>query len=123
MNCARIYNTALRNVDSYILNNPLAFSSVIDQYEEDTVTWPCLLQMRDEDVLNGFFIYSLLLDKAERRAQLILSHDTQQRLRIDAALISRNKDMEGIGQEAYPHACDKCFVVLEDISGSKSMSS
>ncbi|KIK77677.1 hypothetical protein PAXRUDRAFT_17338 [Paxillus rubicundulus Ve08.2h10] len=65
MTCAWIYNTALWNVDSYILSNPLAFSSVIDQYKEDTVTWPCLLQMHDEDVLNGFFIYSLLLDKAE----------------------------------------------------------
>ncbi|KIK81568.1 hypothetical protein PAXRUDRAFT_35835 [Paxillus rubicundulus Ve08.2h10] len=27
--------------------------------------------------------------------------------------------MEGIGQEAYPHACDKYFVVVEDNSGCK----
>ncbi|KIJ07033.1 hypothetical protein PAXINDRAFT_121288 [Paxillus involutus ATCC 200175] len=119
MNCARIYNTALGNIDAYIVNNRLAFGAVVHQYGEKVELWPCSLQMRDEDVLNGFFIYSLLLDKAERQSQLVLSHDSQHRVRIDAALIPRNKEMEGIGQEAYPHACDKCFVVVEDNSGCK----
>ncbi|KAG1817374.1 hypothetical protein EV424DRAFT_1347961 [Suillus variegatus] len=26
----------------------------------------------------------------------------------------RNKEMEGIGQEAYPHACDLCFIIIGD---------
>lgn len=68
--------------------------------------------------MNGFFLYSLLLDKAERRSILILSHnETSQRDRLQHALAERNKAMEGIGQENYPHACDLCFVAKEGPDG------
>ncbi|KIJ70647.1 hypothetical protein HYDPIDRAFT_164613 [Hydnomerulius pinastri MD-312] len=117
MNCVQIYNIMLRNVDAYILNNWLAFSSMCDK---DVLNgFFIYLLLLDKDVLNGFFIYLLLLDKAERQTQLILSHDSQRQAQIDVALIPQNKEMEGVGQEAYPHACDKCFVVVEDSSGSK----
>ncbi|KAI6012337.1 hypothetical protein EDC04DRAFT_2956638, partial [Pisolithus marmoratus] len=118
MNCTCIYNVALAHPNAYILNNRLAFA--IAQGTEDVgKSWPCSLQMQDEDVLNGFFIYSLLLDKAEKQSQLVLIHDSLQHTRIDAALIVRNKEMEGIGQEAYPHACDKCFAILNNEQGQK----
>ncbi|KAI6017835.1 hypothetical protein EDC04DRAFT_2607977 [Pisolithus marmoratus] len=118
MNCACIYDVALADPNAYILNNRLAFA--IAQGTEDVgKSWPCSLQMRDEDVLNGLFIYSLLLDKAEKQSQLVLIHDSLQHTRIDAALIVRNKEMEGIGQEAYPHACDKCFAILNNEQGQK----
>ncbi|KAG2743488.1 hypothetical protein P692DRAFT_201886487 [Suillus brevipes Sb2] len=56
---------------------------------------------------------------AEHNSCLVLPHDEQQRIRIDVALSERNKEMEGIGQEAYPHACDLCFIVIGD-NDSKS---
>lgn len=120
MNCARIYNVALAHPNAYMLNNKLAFGMPLKE-ESVGKSWPCSLKMRDEDVLNGFFIYSLLLDKAEKQSQLVLEHTSQHRTRIDGALIVRNKETEGIGQEAYPHACDKCFVVLDDELGGKGM--
>ncbi|KAK7012469.1 hypothetical protein R3P38DRAFT_2790720 [Favolaschia claudopus] len=82
------------------------------------------LDMRAEDVLNGFFLYSLLLEKAERRSILVLAHDeSTQKGRLGPALAERNKAMEGIGQEAYPHACDLCFFVFEDGDGNLSANS
>ncbi|KAH7927102.1 hypothetical protein BV22DRAFT_1103930 [Leucogyrophana mollusca] len=120
MNCARVYNEALAVRHSYILNNKLAFSSIYESHLDETLTWPCSLRLRDADVLNGFFLYSLLLDKAERGSLLILPHDAgSQKLRIEPALMERNKEMEGIGQEAYPHACGLCFIVFEDDDGRK----
>ncbi|KAI5997233.1 hypothetical protein F5J12DRAFT_906966 [Pisolithus orientalis] len=95
MNCAHIYNIALAHSNAYILNNRHAFA-MAPEAEHMGKSWPCSLQMQDENVLNGFFIYSLLLDKAEKQSQLIL-------------------EMEGI----YPHACDKCFVVLDNEHGQK----
>ena len=82
------------------------------------------MDIRDEHVLNGFFLYSLLLDKAERGTRLWLVHDeSSQRDRLKAALAERNKLMEGIGQENYTHACDLCFIVEENEAGELSMSS
>ncbi|KAI6113982.1 hypothetical protein F5141DRAFT_1187666 [Pisolithus sp. B1] len=99
MNCAWIYNVALVHPNAYILNNRLAIA-MTKETEDAGKSWSY--------VLNGFFIYSLLLDKAEKQSQLVLIHDTLYRERIDAALI-----------EAYPHACDKCFVVLDNEQGQK----
>ncbi|KIK81567.1 hypothetical protein PAXRUDRAFT_751912 [Paxillus rubicundulus Ve08.2h10] len=45
MDCAWIYNTALGNIDAYILNNRLAFGVVVHQYEEKVELWPCSLQI------------------------------------------------------------------------------
>lgn len=57
-----------------------------------------------------FLLYSLLLEKAERRGGLVLPHDeASHKDRLIPALAEQNKAMEGIGQEAYPHACDLCF--------------
>lgn len=41
-----------------------------------------------------------------------------QRTRLDPALRTRNKHTEGIGQEAYTHACDLCFFLFEDSNGN-----
>ncbi|KIJ57565.1 hypothetical protein HYDPIDRAFT_104097, partial [Hydnomerulius pinastri MD-312] len=116
MNCARIYNIALADCHAYIRNNPLAFPSA--SIDHRPTSWSLSLEMRDVDVLNGFFIYSLLLDRAERRSTLVVPHNTTQKDRINDALIARNKEMEGIGQEAYLHACDRCFIV-EDSAGQR----
>lgn len=65
--------------------------------------------MCDEDVLNGFFLYSLLLDKAERNWCLTLPHDARTQVdRLHDTLLERNQATEGIGQESYPHICDVC---------------
>lgn len=68
--------------------------------------------------MNGFFLYSLLLDKAERHGVLVLPHDEpSQKDRLQPALAERNKMTEGIGQECYPHACDLCFIVFLNDDG------
>lgn len=119
LNCARIYNEALANVNAYILNNRLAFASIYSSTERVAPTWPWPLQLRNEDVLNSFFLYSLLLDTAERRTCLILGDDVQNaRLRLEPALSARNKRMEGIGQEAYTHACDLCYIIIQGEDGN-----
>ncbi|KAK6971993.1 hypothetical protein R3P38DRAFT_2751037 [Favolaschia claudopus] len=113
-NWARIYNIALARTESHVLNNKIVFAS---QLQSSTRPNPdgWNLDMRAEDVLNGFVLYSLLLEKAERRSILVLAHDeSTQKGRLGPALAERNKAMEGIGQEAYPHACDLCFFVFED---------
>lgn len=115
-NCARIYNNSLRLRHPHIANNQPAFSTeVFNQHKPDSLDWQFSLDLRDEDVLNGFFLYSLLIDKAERRSILILPHDaSSQKDRLRPALEERNKAMEGIGQEQWAHACDSCFVVFPD---------
>lgn len=71
--------------------------------------------------MNGFFLYSLLLDRAERGNILTVQHDrASQKDRLDAALDERNKAIEGIGQECWPHACNLCFIVFEDDEGRLS---
>ncbi|KAG2746555.1 hypothetical protein P692DRAFT_201877121 [Suillus brevipes Sb2] len=114
MNCARVYNYALAQRHAYISNNRRAFDATLPRAFDEEFSWQYTLRMRDTDVLNGFFIYSLLLEKAEHNSCLVLPHDKQQRIRIDVALSEHNKEMEGIGQEAYPHACDLCFIVIGD---------
>ncbi|KAG1812248.1 uncharacterized protein BJ212DRAFT_1301747 [Suillus subaureus] len=46
------------------------------------------------------------LDKEFSWHCLVLPHDEQQQIQIDVVL--------SIGQEAYPHACDLCFIVIGD---------
>jgi hypothetical protein len=66
MNCARIYNQLISNRHSHILNNKRAYAHVYAHYIRPLREWQTSFSLRPEDVLNGFFIYSLLLDKAER---------------------------------------------------------
>lgn len=123
MNCARIYNMALANPYAYIANNPRAYSGVIHQYEKHPMSWQTTFEMPDKHVTNGFFLYSLLLDRAERGVILQLQHDeASQRDRLQPVLYERNKLTEGIGQELYTHACDLCFVVFNDGAGKISTS-
>jgi len=70
--------------------------------------------------MNAFFLYSLLLDKAERGSVLLLNHNLKFRERLMPALAERNKQMEGIGQESYTHACDLCYIVFRDDNGNLS---
>ncbi|KAJ7168385.1 hypothetical protein C8R43DRAFT_822857, partial [Mycena crocata] len=71
-NWARIYNCALADPNARIANNKLAFASV-------------------DDVSNGFFLYSLLLEKSERGGVLLLPHDeADQKDRLQPVLAERN---------------------------------
>ncbi|RDB15791.1 hypothetical protein Hypma_003744 [Hypsizygus marmoreus] len=82
------------------------------------IEWQTSFKLCAEDAMNGFFLYSLLLDLSERRGILVLSHDApSQKDRLQPALDVRNKATEGIGQECYPHACDVCFIVYTDDNG------
>ncbi|KAG2062217.1 hypothetical protein BDR06DRAFT_986108 [Suillus hirtellus] len=91
MNCACVYNYALARRHAYISNNRHAFDATLPQVFDEEFSWHCL----------------------------VLPHDEQQWIQIDVVLSERNKEMEGIGQEAYPHACDLCFIVIGD-NNSKS---
>ncbi|KAH6911335.1 hypothetical protein BKA70DRAFT_1460642 [Coprinopsis sp. MPI-PUGE-AT-0042] len=115
-NCARIYNLSLGKTNAYIQNNPAAFTfgAVRSSSRSSSSFWDISLYLRDEDALNGFFLYSLLLDCAERGHSLILPHGEAQRDRLRWALARRNKLMEGVGQEEYLHACDLCFAIVAD---------
>ena len=65
--------------------------------------------------MNGFLLYSLLLEKSEQGTTLLLSHnELLQKGRLQDALKECNKQMEGTGQECYLHACDLCFLVYTD---------
>ncbi|KAJ7118529.1 hypothetical protein C8R43DRAFT_1137271 [Mycena crocata] len=118
-NCARIYNEALSSPQPHIVNNKLAFTAVY--YETKHLTpddWKFNCLIRKEDTMNGFFLYSLLLDKAEHDGILMLPHDeASQSDRLQPALAERNSAMEGTGQECYAHACDLCFAIVENAQG------
>lgn len=116
-NCARIYSLSIAKRISHILNNRLAYQGQAATHPHSSQTWVVSLELDGEYVLNGVFFYSLLLDKAERQERLIVSNDSTQRDRLQEALAERNKSMEGVGQEAYAHACDFCFVTFEDDAG------
>ncbi|KAJ3500454.1 hypothetical protein NLJ89_g9787 [Agrocybe chaxingu] len=114
LNCARIYNSSMASLHAHILNNELAHADTIHLYERPPSSWPTSMDIRGEYVLDGFFLYSLLLDKAEHGAPLVLKHDEANKDRLKKAIHDRNKQTEGTGQEFYPHACDDCFMILED---------
>ncbi|KAH6894811.1 hypothetical protein BKA70DRAFT_1375758 [Coprinopsis sp. MPI-PUGE-AT-0042] len=116
LNCARIHNYSLLQPKGYMYNNRLAFTdyilplTVAETYEG----WQTALKLWEEDILNGFFLYSLLLDHSERDTCLLLKHQVpSHRERLQDELQRRNDRMEGTGQEEYFHACDLCFKVLE----------
>jgi hypothetical protein len=52
-----------------------------------------------DDVMNGFFLYSISLDLSEHGRTLVLPRN--QILRLQATLTERNKVTEDIGQEYY----------------------
>jgi hypothetical protein len=60
-----------------------------------------------DDVWDGLYIYSLLLDHAERDAVLYLDHNAASQVkRIHPALQARNRRMRGTGQEEWsPRRC------------------
>lgn len=111
-NSARIYNHTFAYRNPHIMNNKLAFATY---HSSDTSSmygpkWDYPLFIRDKDVLNGFFLYALLLEKAEHQSVLVLPHnESTQSDRLKQALAERNARMEGPGQEAYTHACDDCY--------------
>ncbi|KAF7378026.1 hypothetical protein MSAN_00226500 [Mycena sanguinolenta] len=58
--------------------------------------WNVTRLIRKEDTMNGFFLYSLLLDKTEQGGILVLPHDeASQSDRLQPALAERNSAMEG----------------------------
>ncbi|KAJ3506212.1 hypothetical protein NLJ89_g6995 [Agrocybe chaxingu] len=118
LNCARIYNESLASLNAHILNNLVAYADD-PRIHETPVQWKTSLEIRDEYVLDGFFLYSLMLDKAERGNPLLLRHDTTMRERLKNILNERNKEMEGTGQEQYGHACDLCFILLNGPNGEE----
>ena len=119
MNCARIYNEAMGQRHSHILNNPSAFRHLLNVRERPHFFWQSL-ELQDSLVLNGFFLYALLLEKEEHQTILVLPHnEPSQCERLRGQLAERNKRMEGTGQEAYTHACDRCFLVFQDSIGQQ----
>jgi len=93
-NCARIYNTSFTN-ESIQGSVP--------------AVWHVSLEMDVDHVWDGFYIYSLLLDHAERDAVLYLDHNApSQAKRIRPALQACNHRMRGTGQEEWSHACELC---------------
>lgn len=44
------------------------------QHQQQDIAWAVSLELQGDHALNGFFLYSLLLDKAERDEALILSN-------------------------------------------------
>ena len=122
MNFARIYNESIVSLHSHVVNNPGAYVNTLfsgnDGLLSNFADPAQSLELQDDHVLNGFFLYSLLLDKEERGTSLVLSHhEPSQCERLKEALSQRNKRMEGTGQDAYAHACDKCFIVSENQEG------
>jgi hypothetical protein len=58
---------------SHIVNNKLAFPAVYHEATHLTPpNWKFNRLIRKEDVMNGFFLYSLLLDKSEQSGILVL---------------------------------------------------
>lgn len=117
-NCARIYNMSLSSMSAHSRNNELAFfPSVHTERAKLPDAWPN--QTLDyRTALDGFFLYSVLLDKAERMEALRVSHSGEvNRDRIKSALEERNFRMEGTGQEYWAHACDLCFIGIPGPDG------
>lgn len=122
-NCARVYNSSLSAVDACMQNNIAAYGGG-KMAPQRKWEWPYALELQAEEAMNGFFLYSLLLDRAEHQSHLVLSHDAaSQKDRLAEAMRLRNEAMEGVGQEEWAHACDLCFIVKEDADGQPGMAS
>ncbi|KAL0947556.1 hypothetical protein HGRIS_013649 [Hohenbuehelia grisea] len=105
-NCARIYNESITNAEIQAILPPVHAKN---------------LSMTVDDVLNGFFLFSLLLDRQERMERgdyaepLQLENDApSQAERLRPALEARNYLMVGPGQEAWSHVCNLCAWVSDD---------
>jgi hypothetical protein len=73
-----------------------------------------------DDVWNGFFLYSLLLDHAEHKSILELDHNASSQMqRLRPALQARTCQMRGTGQEEWNHACELCSWVYTDEDNTK----
>ncbi|KIJ11061.1 hypothetical protein PAXINDRAFT_164184 [Paxillus involutus ATCC 200175] len=107
LNRARIYNESVSNPYSWARNKPAAskYPSVWP-LKAMLQGWPFTLKMQDVDVLNVFFIYSLLVDKFKHREQLVFLHDTTQR---DFAVC----DGITIGHPCY--AVQDCKIPLDNL--------
>jgi len=80
--------------------------------------WSNNLELDVEDVWNGFFLHSLLLNHLEQSTVLELDHNApSQSRRLRPALEARNLQMVGPGQEEWNHACDLCCWIYEDENG------
>ncbi|KAI0823321.1 hypothetical protein BC628DRAFT_1325118 [Trametes gibbosa] len=99
-NCAQVYNTCLASIDVFRRNNPLVFNVDMGQ---PPLSWPYALEMSGETAMNGFLLYSVLLNRAEQLACIELPHDCPtQRDRLSAVLAELNKAMEGVGHISNP---------------------
>jgi hypothetical protein len=97
-NAARIYNTCLSQPE----NHP-----------DDWIS----LDLRTEQVWDGFCLLTLLEDHAHRQDVLTLPHDGEQKNRFTEVMKARNLRMQQAGQEEYAHVCKKCVRVWEDEDG------
>ncbi|KAF8588794.1 hypothetical protein K439DRAFT_1645329 [Ramaria rubella] len=110
-NCARTYNQALQMPNAHQANNGTPEVPLLG-------SWVLSLTMSGGHVLDGFLLYSLLLDKAEHNETLVMPHDAaSQKLHLEPVMAERNVTMEGIGQEHYAHACDLCGKMYENDEG------
>jgi hypothetical protein len=98
MNAARVYNTSLSDPDI-----------LLDSSEPDSQPdgW-FSMDLRTEQVWDGFCLLSLLEDYALRNAALTLPHDGQQKDRFTETMRACNLRIQQAGQEEYAHACKKC---------------
>lgn len=114
----QIYNHTLAIHCPHIINNKLASATTFHHQVQSPIDWQSSLKMRPDNVMNGFFLYSLLLNQAECCSGLLLPHDAaDQKECLQPALEEWNAATEGIGQENYAHACELCFIVFLDSNG------
>lgn len=100
-NCARIYNLALGQRDEQLQN---------------MLGWEADMHMNMENVWNGFFIHSFLLDAqslgldALRHIPFTLPHmgANHRSNHLDEMLKNRNDRFSGYLRPHYNHACDDC---------------
>ena len=79
-------------------------------------------RMSSDIVWNVFDVQALLIHHHRRNSILELPHGDHQTERFTAALDARNKEMVGIGQPHWAHACDECekSVVIDTEQGPMS---
>ncbi|PPQ87552.1 hypothetical protein CVT26_010631, partial [Gymnopilus dilepis] len=120
-NCSRKYSRSIGLLNASVLNNLTAHMDTFQAYlsSKTNFHWQSSMQLLQTDVLNGFFLYSLLLDHAEQRSTRVLDHNApSQKDRLQPVLQARNARMEGFGLEEYTHACNLCYIVFLDDEGN-----
>lgn len=103
-NISRVYNSTLGKLTTNIPN----LSRLSQELSSDVV-------------LDAFFLFSLLCDKARHHAQLKLPHNGLQQHRFDVALSQRNYRIAGTGQEMWAHACNRCMKIYKGADGNWCM--